>query len=67
LLSISTGVEAVRIAELGLELEGRTTIEGEWAGRVTGLPDKRVEIAMMRTLDGLVPVSAGHQRRFLFL
>jgi catechol 2,3-dioxygenase-like lactoylglutathione lyase family enzyme len=39
-------------AELGLELEGRTTIEGEWAGRVTGLPDQRVEIAMMRTPDG---------------
>ena len=39
-------------AELGLELEGRTTIEGEWAGRVTGLRDQRVEIAMMRTPDG---------------
>src|SRR5437773_7609812 len=38
--------------ELGLELEGRTTIEGEWAGRVTGLRDQRVEIAMMRTPDG---------------
>jgi catechol 2,3-dioxygenase-like lactoylglutathione lyase family enzyme len=38
--------------ELGLELEGRTTIEGEWAGRVTGLGDQRVEIAMMRTPDG---------------
>ena len=38
-------------AELGLELEGRTTIEGEWAGRVTGLRDQRVEIAMMRTPD----------------
>src|SRR5258706_7341315 len=39
-------------AELGLELEGRTTIEGEWAGRVTGLGDQRVEVAMMRTPDG---------------
>jgi catechol 2,3-dioxygenase-like lactoylglutathione lyase family enzyme len=39
-------------AELGLELEGRTTIEGAWAGRVTGLRDQRVEIAMMRTPDG---------------
>jgi catechol 2,3-dioxygenase-like lactoylglutathione lyase family enzyme len=39
-------------AELGLELEGRATIEGEWAGRVTGLGDQRVEIAMMRTPDG---------------
>jgi catechol 2,3-dioxygenase-like lactoylglutathione lyase family enzyme len=38
--------------ELGLELEGRTTIEGDWAGRVTGLRDMRVEIAMMRTPDG---------------
>jgi len=39
-------------AELGLELEGRATIEGEWAGRVTGLRDQHVEIAMMRTPDG---------------
>src|SRR5690349_19394581 len=38
--------------ELGLELEGRATIDGEWAGRVTGLGDQRVEIAMMRTPDG---------------
>ena len=38
--------------ELGLDLEGRATIEGEWAGRVTGLADQRVEIAMMRTPDG---------------
>jgi catechol 2,3-dioxygenase-like lactoylglutathione lyase family enzyme len=38
--------------ELGLDLEGRTMIEGEWAGRVTGLGDQRVEIAMMRTPDG---------------
>ena len=35
--------------ELGLELEGRGLVEGEWAGRVTGLGDQRVEIAMMRT------------------
>ncbi|MDW8283113.1 MAG: VOC family protein [Myxococcales bacterium] len=39
-------------AELGLELEGRAMIEGEWAGRVTGVRDQRVEIAMMRTPDG---------------
>ncbi len=39
-------------AELGLKLEGRATIEGEWAGRVTGLRDQRVEIAMMLTPDG---------------
>ncbi len=38
--------------ELGLELEGRATIEGEWAGRVTGLGDQHVEVAMMRTPDG---------------
>ena len=37
---------------LGLELEGRAMVEGEWAGRVTGLRDQRVEIAMMRTPDG---------------
>lgn len=37
---------------LGLELEGRHVVEGEWAGRVTGLGDQRVEIAMMRTPDG---------------
>ena len=39
-------------AELGLELEGRAMVEGEWAGRVTGLGDQRAEIAMMRTPDG---------------
>jgi catechol 2,3-dioxygenase-like lactoylglutathione lyase family enzyme len=38
--------------ELGLELEGRSFVEGEWAGRVTGLGDQLVEIAMMRTPDG---------------
>jgi len=38
--------------ELGLELEGQGTVEGAWAGRVTGLGDQRVEIAMMRTPDG---------------
>ncbi|WP_313321296.1 VOC family protein [Stenotrophomonas sp.] len=38
--------------ELGLELEGRMPIDGEWAGRVTGLHGQRVEIAMMRTPDG---------------
>jgi catechol 2,3-dioxygenase-like lactoylglutathione lyase family enzyme len=39
-------------ADLGLKLEGRATIEGEWAGRVTGLWPQRVEIAMMVTPDG---------------
>src|SRR3954471_15382316 len=57
-------------AELGLELEGRATIEGEWAGRVTGVRDQRVEIAMMRTPDGhsrlelsrfLTPAIADHR------
>ena len=38
--------------ELGLNLEGRTMVEGEWAGRVTGLDNQRVEIAMMVTPDG---------------
>ena len=38
--------------ELGLKLEGRATIEGDWAGRVTGLGSQRVEIAMMITPDG---------------
>lgn len=38
--------------ELGLELEGRAPIEGDWADGVTGLRDMRVEIAMMRTPDG---------------
>ena len=38
--------------ELGLKLEGRAMIEGEWAGRVTGLESQRVEIAMLVTPDG---------------
>ena len=52
-----TGVQTCALpisffAELGLKLEGRATIEGEWAGRVTGLGLQRVEIAMMVTPDG---------------
>ena len=39
-------------AELGLKLEGRAMVEGEWAGRVTGLGPQSVEIAMMVTPDG---------------
>ena len=39
-------------AELGMKLEGRAMVEGEWAGRVTGLGYQRVEIAMMITPDG---------------
>src|SRR5881409_501473 len=59
-------------AELGLELEGRAMVEGVWAGRVTGLGDQRVEIAMMRTPDGhsrlelsrfLAPEVVGDHRR----
>jgi len=38
--------------ELGLELEGRAMIDGDWSGRVTGLHGQRVEIAMMRMPDG---------------
>ncbi|MDM8173735.1 MULTISPECIES: VOC family protein [Olivibacter] len=38
--------------ELGLELEGRATIEGEWAGRITGLGNQHVEVAVMVTPDG---------------
>jgi catechol 2,3-dioxygenase-like lactoylglutathione lyase family enzyme len=48
--SLDTAIEFFR--ELGLELEGRATIEGEWAGRITGLGNQRVEIAMMRSPDG---------------
>jgi catechol 2,3-dioxygenase-like lactoylglutathione lyase family enzyme len=39
-------------SELGLKLEGRAMVEGEWAGRVTGLKSQRVEIAMLVTPDG---------------
>lgn len=39
-------------SEIGLRLEGRTTIEGEWAGRVTGLGNQHVEVVMMVTPDG---------------
>src|SRR6187551_3002474 len=46
--------------ELGLELEGRATIEGEWAGRVTGLGDQRVETAMMRMPDGHSRLELSH-------
>jgi catechol 2,3-dioxygenase-like lactoylglutathione lyase family enzyme len=38
--------------ELGLALEGRMLVEGEWSGRVTGVRGQRVEVAMMRTPDG---------------
>ncbi|HEY4101763.1 MAG TPA: VOC family protein [Gemmatimonadales bacterium] len=48
----SLDVAIAFFTELGLTLEGRTTVEGEWAGRVTGLHPMRVEIALMRTPDG---------------
>ena len=48
--SLDTAVEF--FTELGLTLEGRTMVEGEWAGSVTGLGDQSVEIAMMVTPDG---------------
>ena len=47
---LDTAVEFFRA--LGMELEGTGTIEGEWAGRVTGLGDQRVEVAMMTMPDG---------------
>ena len=55
--NIGIVVESLDVAisfftELGLELEGRGAIDGEWAGRVTGLGEQRVEMAMMRTPDG---------------
>ena len=48
--NLDTAIEF--FTELGLSLEGRMPIEGEWAGRVTGVRGQRVEIAMMRTPDG---------------
>jgi catechol 2,3-dioxygenase-like lactoylglutathione lyase family enzyme len=47
---LATTIEFFRA--MGLELEGQAIVEGAWAGRVTGLGDQRVEIAMMRTPDG---------------
>lgn len=46
--------------ELGLILEGRAPIEGEWAGRVTGVHGQRVEVAMMRTPDGHSRIELSH-------
>jgi len=48
----SLDVAVAFFTELGLRLEGRAMIEGEWAGRITGVADQRVEIAMMVTPDG---------------
>lgn len=58
-------------AALGLDLQGRQNVEGEWAGRVTGVRDQQVEIAMMQTPDGhsrlelsrfIAPAIAGDNR-----
>jgi len=49
----------ISFGKLGLELEGRTTTEGEWAERATGLGDQRVEIAMMH-----VEIEYGHEKFF---
>ncbi len=53
-LIVVEDLEAVKafFVELGMELEGETTVEGGWAGRVVGLEDVRADIAMMRTPDG---------------
>ena len=48
--SLDTAI--VFFTELGMKLEGRVTIEGAWAGRVTGLGEQHVETAMMVTPDG---------------
>jgi len=48
----SLDVAIAFFTELGMRLEGRAMIEGEWAGRITGLHDQRVEIAMMVMPDG---------------
>lgn len=48
----SLDVAIAFFCELGMTLEGRATIEGEWSGRVTGLRDQVVEIAMLATPDG---------------
>jgi catechol 2,3-dioxygenase-like lactoylglutathione lyase family enzyme len=53
-LIVVEDIEAAKafFAELGMELEGETTVEGDWAGRVVGLDDVRADIAMLRTPDG---------------
>jgi catechol 2,3-dioxygenase-like lactoylglutathione lyase family enzyme len=63
--NVSIVVENIEAAiefftELGLELEGRAPIEGGWASGVTGLPNMRVEIAMMRTPDGHSRIELSH-------
>jgi catechol 2,3-dioxygenase-like lactoylglutathione lyase family enzyme len=53
-LIVVEDIEAAKafFTELGMELEGETTVEGPWVGRVVGLHDVRADIAMMRTPDG---------------
>ena len=48
----SLDVAIAFFVELGLRLEGRAMVEGEWAGRITGLGDQQVEVAMLVTPDG---------------
>src|SRR5690242_15742383 len=56
----SLDVAIAFFTELGLELEGRATMDGEWSGRVTGLRGQRVEIAMMRMPDGHGAIELAH-------
>ena len=53
-LIVVNDLEAAKafFAELGMELEGETQVEGDWAGQVVGLDDVRADVAMMRTPDG---------------
>lgn len=53
-LIVVEDLEAVKafFVELGMELEGETTVEGDWVGRVVGLEEVRADIAMLRTPDG---------------
>jgi catechol 2,3-dioxygenase-like lactoylglutathione lyase family enzyme len=54
ILIVVDDLEAAKafFAELGMELEGQTTVEGSWADRIVGLDGVRADIAMMRTPDG---------------
>ena len=63
---IVNNLEAAKafFAELGMELEGETTVEGPWADKVVGLRDVRADIAMMRTPDGHGSKRSGWSMRF---
>ena len=54
------GAAIAFFVELGLILEGRMPVEGDWAGRVTGVRNQRVEIAMLRTPDGHSRIELSH-------